>query len=266
MAKATKRRSPPKRKAPARSVSGLALSGWIVAAGFGAAWAGPQFGLWSNDVFDRVPSLQQLRQMASREDSAPPRRADVPPRIPPVLPEKVEARTASPPAAAATAAPKKPLLPPLKADTISEIVRKAEAKPSLAIPKPQVRTAPAGAAPALLPPPPVPAAIPFTTAAIRKDVPARAPTARPGDMAIRRYPFTTAPAVAYVGDLRTIRILGGEGDWKKVEVSATGVVGWLRLQRLGAARDADTGGRRATATSPVPAATLQREADAAGTR
>lgn len=272
MAKATtKRKTPAKRGKPAgRSVSGLALSGWIVAAGFGAAWAGPQFGLWSGDALDRVPSLQQIKKMVSLDGGGDAARPAETHRVAAAAPTKIEARTATPapaPAPTSTTTPsKKPVLPPIKADTISEIVRKAEAKPSLGVPKPQGRMPSSEIAASILPPIPVPE--PIITAAIRRESAPRAPSARPGEMAIRRYPFTTAPAVAYVGDLRTIRILGGEGDWKKVEVSASGVTGWIRLQRLGAVRDEAPSQRRdiTKSTSPIPAASLMREADAAVAR
>lgn len=253
---AAKRRSPAKRKPAAGKSSGLALSGWIVAAGLGAAWAGPQLGLWPHDVLDRIPSFDQVRAMVSRDETAP-RRIEAPER-PKIVARAEEARPVEPPA-------KRPTLPPLTSETIADIVRKADAKPTTPLPKPQPR-APAPAHPsALLPPGPVPEAIPVITAAIRKEPPQRPTTARPGDLAIRRYPFTTAPAVAYVGDLRTLRILGGEGDWKKVEVSATGTVGWLRLQRL---REAPQNARAAVPATdaPVPAEALLQEPSPAKVR
>lgn len=263
MAKATtKRKSPAKRK-PAAKRPGpgwAALSGWVVAAGLGAAWAGPQLGLWPNDILNRVPSLDQLQKMASLDGvldpGAPPKRQPSP-----VAPKPVATRMPD-------TSPQKTILPPIKPDTISEIVRKADAKPIVAPAKPIPKAATPDRSSGLLPPAPVPSPIPFVTAAIRRDAEPRAPTARPGDLAIRRYPFTTAPAVAYVGDLRTIRILGGDGDWKKVEVSATGVTGWLRLQRLGAKVDAEaTPSHSASmARPPIPAAPLLKEADAAGSR
>ncbi|KQT48782.1 hypothetical protein ASG43_07985 [Aureimonas sp. Leaf454] len=94
--------------------------------------------------------------------------------------------------------------------------------------------------------------------AVRTDTPSAPLTARPGDLAIRRYPFTTAPAVAYVGDLRKVRIIGGQGDWKKVEVATSGQTGWLRLQRYDGAEQTQAGSK--------PAAPVLREAEAAGQR
>lgn len=227
----TKRKSPAKRKPAAKTNSALALSGWIVAAGLGAAWGGPQLGLWPRDVLDKIPSFEDVRTMASRGDEAP-RKEPLPKQD--AEPERRRATARVEETRPSDAAPQKAVLPPIKSETIADIVRKAEAKPGTPLPKsPPRMVSAAPATPALLPPPAVPAAIPFVTAAIRNDQPERAATGRPGELAIRRYPFTTAPAIAFVGDLRTLRILGGEGDWKKVEISSSGAIGWLRLQRLG---------------------------------
>lgn len=237
MAKATKRRSPAKRKPAARtSPTALALSGWFVAAGLGAAMVLPQTGLLHNDVYEKIPSIDRLKEMASFSPSSPSpspsRQAEPVSRFD--EPTAVRRPVAPAPERRQETVAKKPVLAPIKAETIAEIVRKAEVKPAAALPKPQSRVAPAGNDSVLMPPAPVPLPVPVVTATVQKDpAQARLPTAKPGDLAIRRYPFTTAPAVAYVGDLRTIRILGGEGDWKRVEISSTGVTGWLRLQKLG---------------------------------
>lgn len=259
MAKAVKRKSPVKRKPATRSSSSwIAVSGWIVAAGLGAAWAAPQFGSLPKDLWSQVPAVDRLVPPILRDSTSTATVEEVP--------RSTQASVAAPVTASPTHMDsKKPVLPSIKADMISEIVRKAETVSVNAVPKPQTRSASGSGAVVPSPPASVPAAVPLVTAAIRRDAESPAPTARAGDLPIRRYPFTTAPTVAYVRDLRTIRILGGEGDWKKVEVTASGVTGWLRLQRVGASRNqtANRDPLQAVSPSPAPPVALGREAQGA---